>query len=288
MPRNVLNHPGHVIPRVISKVSTNSNMSLRSTFICIILSLSACSTGQDPIPLLEKQRAVEITADLATAHGISQFKALDIIQAKLVLDWPDQKRLHGTLLLSTDCKRSELALSDGTYLGFNGQQLWMLTDNLQSSISAFHARTWPLLLCLPFRGLQNDERAIGLESTVWSGKKLNLLQLTLAPEISDNISDWLILLQDASTGRLSALAFQLTYGGIVKEQKQTLQALTIDSYHLLEGALLPGELTLRSWSFRHGPHGKATGKIIFSDYIRFKKEIKNLGAPPPSALILNE
>lgn len=227
---------------------------------------AALASAIGPLPAAEPpQAAASFAAPIEAAQGRDAWYAAKALQARLSLSFGGRPALAGRILFRTGLGASRLDLEDGTVAVFDGRSAWVSPATSAFKQARFHLLTWPYFLALPMKLRDPGTHLQALGERRLRGRSYAAARLTFDAGTGDTPEDWYVLYRDASSGRLAAAAYVVTYGKDAAAAAKEPHAITYDDHVVIDGVQIATTWTFWHWSEARGIEGKPIGSGKLSD-----------------------
>jgi hypothetical protein len=210
-----------------------------------------------------------IAGRIEAAHGLAAWQSARAVEADLAVTFGGAPVLSGSMLYDHHTNKVRIDVADKAMLFFDGKRAWVSPASADVPRARFHLQTWPYFLAAPFK-LQDP--GTHLEPTgprLLNGTPHETARLTFDPTVGDSPDDWYFIYEDPATGRLAAMGYIVTYGGVVTEEAEAEPHAIV--YHddvTIDGATLSRRWLFHHWSEEAGPYGDPIGEVRLSN-LRF-------------------
>jgi hypothetical protein len=202
------------------------------------------------------------------------------VQADLDVSFGGASVLSGSMLYDPRTNRVRIDVADTALLFYDGERAWISPASVTVPRARFHLQTWPYFLAAPFK-LQDP--GTHLEPTgrhPLDGTPCETARLTFDPGVGDSPDDWYFVYEDPETGRLAAMGYIVTYGGVtVEEAEAEPHAIVYHDYVTIDGVTLSRRWLFHHWSEALGPYGDPIGEATLRN-IRFVEPDERAFAVP--------
>lgn len=218
----------------------------------------------------ERVRSIEI------AHNAAVYEKQSAVQAKYKIKFGPME-IYGRMTFTPSMGKVLLGINGGHRIGYDGKTAWTsdaLVSNTEIKIPGppprFHVLTWPYFMAVPYKlndpGTQLSDAGM---LPVREGESLRGTKVTFDSGIGDTPDDWYIAFADPATGRLSALAYIVTFGKDQSEAEKTPGIILYDDFVEIDGVPFATTWTFHHWNQTDGIHGepKGSGKLSNVEFV---------------------
>lgn len=247
---------------------------LRSLSLTFLLAFAACAGPRSFVEPIE------------AAHGAASWRAQESATAHFKLDIPGKHLMEGTLTTAPDGARTRIETTDGTVIVSTGSSVHVSPASEAHPKMRFHALTWSYFLAAPFKLADSGSHIEELGTAEFEGRTHDLARMTFSAGVGDAPDDWYVLYRDAESGRLSAMAYIVTFGkpaGSVTEADAS--AIVYRDFQDVDGVAVPMHWDFYKWSPELGPHGERVGQFTLSDFRFASTDKDTFSAPEGSAAV---
>lgn len=221
----------------------------------------------------------DFAATVSHAQGGKKMPQGKAIRANVKVDFGGKQAIDGTFTFTTDGGRSRLEQRDGTVAVFDGKKAWVAGGQLP--MARFQLRTWPYFALAPFKLGEEGVTVKPEGEKRLDGVAYDTARMTFAAGTGDSPDDWYVLYRDLTTGRLKAMAYVVTYGGVDPAAAEP-HAIVYDDFKSVDGVTLSTKWTFRHWSAEKGVYGDPIGRATLSE-VKFVAPAAGEFQKPPGA-----
>ena len=174
---------------------------------------------------------------------------------------------RGEMVFPPSMGKVRMRFRHGHIVFFDGQTAWIsdfavsdATVKIPGPPARFHVLTWPYFLAAPYKLNDPGTRLSDAGMLpVREGQTLRGTKVTFDSGVGDTPDDWYIAFADPQTGRLSALAYIVTFGTSPEEAEQTPGIILYDDFVDIDGVPFATTWTFHHWNPTDGIHGEPKG-----------------------------
>lgn len=227
----------------------------------------------------------QFTDTIGTAHGIKTYRGHAVLQVDTVVTFGGKVRIDGTMTFDTPVGKTRIENKGGMVMVFDGKDAWVAPADAEvpPTMARFALLTWPYFVAAPFKladpGTHIDDadlKPLDAHRIFPAGK------LTFGEGVGDSPDDWYMVYRDPDTGRLTALAYIVTYGQSTHDAEKEPHIAIYDAFEVVDGVVLPKQISFWNWEAGTGKVGEPIGSVELSNY-RFIKPEDNLFTKPEGA-----
>jgi len=238
------------------------------------LTLGGCQVGKNKPAVVRETDSV--IKRIEAAHHADQWRRHGAVEATATVDFGGNRIFDGVMTFSTDGGRARLTRTDGAAVVFDGTTAWVSGDKAAGvdafPSARFQVLTWPYFLAVPYKLADGGTSLTpqGSLPAVQGETSRPTWKLTFAPGIGDAPQDWYLLMPDPASGRLTAMAYIVTFGKTLAEAEKEPHAIVYADYRNIDGVPVPHRWTFHDYSRADGINPKLIGEVILRD-IKFLK-----------------
>ncbi len=231
-----------------------------------LLGLTAAVSADDHAMQPDLGPAERIQA-IEDAHHAAVYDKQRAIQARFALAFGPMQ-IDGVMFFTPSMSRAKLHINDHAIITFDGHTAWMVPADAEvpGPPPRFHVLTWPYFLAAPYK--LNDPGTVLTDAgdlPVREGQILRGTKITFDDGVGDTPDDWYIAFADPDTGRLTALAYIVTYGNDQETAEDTPGIILYDDFVDVQGVPIATTWTFHHWNVTQGVHGEPKGHATLSD-----------------------
>lgn len=223
---------------------------------------------------------------IENAHAVDKYETQPTIQADMVIDFGPM-HLEGTAWFTPSLNRIRLELQGGQVIVFDGKTAWLSPADAEvpGPPARFHVVTWPYFVAVPYK---LDDPGTNHESTGPhvvrnEDEVLHGTRVTFDAGVGDTPDDWYIAFADPDNGRLTALAYIVTYGTALEEASKTPSIVLYDDFVEIDGVPFATTWTFHYWNPESGIDGPPKGSAKLSN-VSFIDRPENAFVKPDGAV----
>lgn len=223
---------------------------------------------------------------VARAHGVARWSAKRAVEMDFEMQFGPQ-RWSGKLLYEVGSGRGRAEAAGGTVTGFDGRDAWVAPADAPPQNARFMVPTWWYFLAVPFKLADPGTHLVPEAERQLAGATYATARLTFAPGTGDSPDDWYILYAEPDSGRLKAMAYIVTYGGVSPEKaEQEPHAIVYDRFETVDGVTLSTSWSFYNWNQTQGVTGEPIGGVTIRG-LRFVDAAADAFTRPAGARIEN-
>ncbi|MEM1181329.1 MAG: hypothetical protein AAGM22_23505 [Acidobacteriota bacterium] len=230
--------------------------------------------------------ALDRVADIEAAHAAGTYGQQSAVKADFTVDFGPML-LEGTMWFTPSMGHVRLELEGGQTIVYDGATAWLSPADAEvpGPPARFHVLTWPYFVAVPYKldDPGTHHKVTGPHPVRSADEKLHGTKVTFDAGVGDTPEDWYIAFADEENGRLSALAYIVTYGTALEEASKTPSIVLYDDFVDVDGVPFATTWTFHFWQPESGVEGDPKGTAKLSN-IAFVNAPKNAFVKPAGAV----
>lgn len=223
---------------------------------------------------------------VARAHGGAAWNARRAVAMDFEMQFGPM-RWSGKLLYEIGSGRGRAESTGGPVAGFDGKDAWVLPADAPPQNARFMLPTWWYFLAAPFKLADPGTRLVPGDERQLAGETYSSARLTFAPGTGDSPDDWYVLYAEPASGRLKAMAYIVTFGGVSPAKaEQEPHVIVYDRFETVDGVTLSTSWSFFNWNEAQGVTGEPIGKVTIRG-LRFVEPPADAFTRPAGARIEN-
>ena len=220
------------------------------------------------------------------AHAVGTYEKQEVVKADMVIDF-GQMYIEGTIWFTPSTSKIRMELNGGQTIVFDGETAWLSPRDAETPgpPPRFHVLTWPYFVAAPYKlddpGTRHE--STGPHVVRNATKRLYGTKITFDAGVGDTPEDWYIAFADSESGRLTALAYIVTYGTALEEASKTPSIILYDDFVDVDGVPFATTWTFHFWNPEYGIEGEPKGSAKISN-IAFVDQPESAFVRPSGAI----
>jgi len=251
------------------------------TLLALSYGMAGCASASSAKPSTHAKPA--IVKSIEKAHNAADWRANQAVQADIVVNFGGRAALQGVVTFSTDASRARIVRPDGSTVVFDGNTAWVAGGEFPRA--RFHVLTWPYFAAVPYKladaGTQLTEQPPAPFNSATDLQPA--WKLTFGPGTGDAPNDWYLLFPDPATGRLTAMAYIVTFDKTLAEAEKDPHAIRYLDFRPVGGVPIPHRWTFHDYSHTTGISAAQIGDAVLSN-VRFITPDANTFTAPAGAI----
>lgn len=221
---------------------------------------------------------------ISKAHYKDAFMQEEAIRFDIDLNFGGQDRLDGRVTMLTGGGKIRIDKTDGSYMVFDGKNVYMSPEDAKTDGARFAMFTWPYFFAFPYK-LQDPGTIIEpLENLELSGQTREAFKLSFEAGTGDSPDDWYVgYLNPDHT--IHAAGYIVTFGKTQEEAEKAPHAIVYTNYSKINKIPFAKNWTFYNWSKANGLQGEPLGTAVLSN-IKFIDPDKDFFKKPDAAQLI--
>lgn len=204
---------------------------------------------------------------IEAAANAPAWRSHKAVRADCTAQFGGAKMFDGVITFTTDGGRSRLEWRSGPVAVFDGTTAWVTSQDVPRA--RFQTLTWPYFATAPYK-LRDAGATVApiAPKPVRPGyAPVPTWQLTFAPGVGD-ATDFYYLFPDPTTGRLTSMAYTVSFGKTQAEASKQLYAVVYSDYQDVDGVPFPHRFSFHTYDPATGIDPTVRGTAVLAN-VRF-------------------
>jgi len=230
--------------------------------LLLIVSTSCKSEKKAPVEVETSESAIENkmltpVETIEEAYNKDVFLSKEAIELDMVISFGGKERLSGKMTYLTNSIKGKMALNDGAFIYYDGENVFHSPNLKNDKAARFDAYTWMYFLLFPNKLSDQGTIWSDVESAKLNDKTYNSQRLTFEANTGDAPDDWYIVYSDPKTHMMDYVAYIVTVNKSTEAAEADPHAIGYSNYKMIDGVPIAHHWEFYEWSKEDG-----LGKVI--------------------------